>query len=636
MLSRPPAYRPDSGGGGLTPTTRALILLALALAPYTLARLILLGAFWEDFRELTPGQLFLGLANGLRFDLATVLPLLVIPFGCLHLPIRGAVRPAWIKGWGWAGFALVAATLPLLFGSLYYYDEVRRHLERELLLLTADFGFLREMVFVHHRGAALALLAGIAILGGVWRRALAAPARQSRHPWPMLALAVGLSLLGIRGSLDRKPLNPTEAYRHQSFALGNLSLNGVYTSAAAALDGGRPARNPLALPEALAALELDPTARYPLLQSGPEPPAGPRRNLVLILLESWDVGYIGAYGDPRGLTPHFDRLAEQSRVYEEFFAASQRTIGAVQAVMTGIPALPGIPELGRGLEHTHTTRLGKSAKARGYRTLFIQSSHKTSYYLDAIMSALGFDAVYGKGEIPLRGDYPHPDAKWGWDHDMLQFALDRLEETLEPFLAVILTGTTHSPYADPGPPFRVAAHDPHGLGGYLNTLVYADWAIGQFFERARKSAWYARTVFLIGADHVKRAGSTDLRQAFRIPFLIHGPQIPPGRVRGIHSQLDVLPTLMALAGLPGPYAALGKSLLEPSAGMAVVQQGERLGIIGDGGEITHTVEKRLEAKSTGAGAPPGYLERLEHRLLAVHKVTTELVRSNRWAPPGPP
>jgi membrane-anchored protein YejM (alkaline phosphatase superfamily) len=456
----------------------------------------------------------------------------------------------------------------------------------------------------------------------------------ARHPWAALALVVCLSFLGIRGSLDRKALNPVHAYEGHSFALGNLALNGVFTASRGIVHGSRSLANPLSMEAACAELGLDPQAPYPVLRPHPAVTSD-RPNIIMILLESWDTSYLGCFGDKRGLTPSFDRIAEKSRLYVNLFASSQRTIGAVQALLSGIPVVPGVPEFGRGLEHTNTTRVGRLAKEHGYHTVFIQAPYRTSYYLDAVMASLGFDEIYGKGEIPLLRDYGGQDAKWGWDYDMLQFAADRFDSLPEPFLAVIFTGTTHSPYADPGKEFRVADHQPHGEGGYLNTLVYADWAIGEFFERARESKWYRRSVFLLGSDHVHRVGSTDLRKAFHIPFLIHGAGIEPMRVPGIYSQLDVLPALVALMGLPEPYASIGVSLTGESSGMALVKQGDRLGIISDWGELTHAVEERMEAKITDPRVPEDRLDELERRLLAIHKVTVALVRENRWAPADP-
>jgi len=139
-------------------------------------------------------------------------------------------------------------------------------------------------------------------------------------------------------------------------------------------------------------------------------------------------------------------------------------------------------------------------------------------------------------------------------------------------------------------------------------------------------------VFLIGADHVHRVGSTDLKKAFHIPFLIHGAGMEPLRVDPIYSQLDVLPTLVEFLGLTDPFASIGTSLMGPSPGFAVVKQGDRLGIIAEWGQITHTGRDRIDAKISADGVTEQQLAGLERRLLAIHKVTTELVESNRWAP----
>jgi phosphoglycerol transferase MdoB-like AlkP superfamily enzyme len=619
------------------PIQRSLLLIGLGLAPFLLARLLLLVIYFEDFEELGALRILGAFVAGLRFDLAALLPLIVVPVGMLTLPLPFARDRRWTLAWGWLAFAVVVACTLVLAGDLLYYRDVRRHFARELILAAHDGVFVAGM-FVAYWYLALLFLVFAATLGWVWKRALALElADPLRKPWLQVLVLGGLIACGIRGSAGRKPLNPTDAYRGQSFEEGSLLLNGVFTAVKAMVHDWEDIENPMPEGEAYAALGLDPEAPYPVLRPAREAtPTG--INLVVILLESWDTRYIRAYEGERSgedLTPCFDALATESLQFEQAYAATQRTIGGVQAVLTGIPAVPGVPELSRGLEHTSTTRFAKLAKAHGYSTMFLQGPRRSSFYLDAVAMALGFDVAYGKEDVPLRRDYGGRFAKWGWDYDALMFSLDRMDAMKPPFFSFVLTGTSHSPYADPGKEFHKRPHADGGEDGYVNTLHYSDWALGEFFKAAKQKPWYDDTVFLICADHVYRSDkSQHMRMNFRVPMLLHGKGITPGKRGGVRSQVDALPTFMELCGFGDAYASVGTSLLAPEgSGAALVKRGNVLGIVAEYGDMSHSLQDRL---STRILAPSdddaARLDALERRLLATHRVTQSLVLGNRWAP----
>lgn len=627
----PPGQLPPQARepGTSSPLGLSLRLLGLGLLPFLLARLLLLICHREAFASLDGGQVLRACLDGLRFDLAALLLVTGAPLLLLALP-PGSNARAWTRGWGWGAFVLLALACVVLAADLIFFREVQRHVGRELVLVRNELGFLAGMTSAHAPAVA-ALGLALATLGVGWRAQLRRPPRAPRRAWLSWAALLALVGLGIRGSLDRKPLNPIDAFRGVTHAEGNLALNGVYTALRASFDEGLPV-NPLPYPQACQALGLDPDRPHPV--SEPVRPQGPPRNVVLVLLESWDVRYCGAYGSERSVTPCFDALAAQGLLFERMFAATQRTIGGVQATLTGIPCVTGVPELGRGLELVRTTRIGALARASGRRSFFLQAPRRRSYYLDSVMLALGFEAAWGLEDIPACRDYPDPDPKWGWDHDAFCNALERIDALGGPFFTVILTGTSHSPYADPGPEFHRGPHERSGEGGYVNTLAYSDWALGEFVRAARARPWGRDTVFILGADHVFRSNSEDLSQSFRIPFLILGPGIAPERRRDVRSQLDVLPTLAELLGVEGPISALGTSLLRPGSGRAVVRLGEVLGVIGEQGWLTHTIEARVQVHPADLARPAA--EELERHLLAVQRVTTELLAANRWAPAGPP
>jgi phosphoglycerol transferase MdoB-like AlkP superfamily enzyme len=218
---------------------------------------------------------------------------------------------------------------------------------------------------------------------------------------------------------------------------------------------------------------------------------------------------------------------------------------------------------------------------------------------------------------------------------MLMFLKGKLDKLPQPFLAYAFTGTTHTPYAPLPPPFEVRRpNQPEGINGYLNTLHYSDWAIGQFMRAARQAPWFDNTIFIFTADHATHWQQGGFLQRFHTPFLIYAPGIiPPGTNRVVGSQLDVLPTIIDLLGFDDRFAALGESLFRKRHGYAFVTEGGSvIGLITARGYVTHNLQQRLQAVARHGRVDRHWSELEEHRLLSLDQLSFELLRDNRWAP----
>ncbi len=351
-----------------------------------------------------------------------------------------------------------------------------------------------------------------------------------------------------------------------------------------------------------------------------------------MLLESWNFDYVDSFGGKGyGVTPHFDALAEDGVRFTRFYAAGQRSNEGIQATLTGIPALKGLPRIDEGIGVSNISRLGTMVRRYGYHTLFIQSSARDSFKVSGIAEATGFEHYYGMEDVPLRLDYPKPDAAvFGWDYDTLQLMKEKIDGLGTPFLAYAFTGTTHEPYPELPAQFMVRPHGDNDENGYLNALKYADWSLGRFMAEARKASWFDNTIFIFTADHANHfQQGSGLRQRFHIPFLIYAPKYFSGEERQVvGSQLDVMPTIIDLLGLDVEMAALGESLLRKgeNAEAFVTLGGQQIGLITDKGTVRHDLARRI-----GGDGPPEVLDELEQRLLALDQLSYELLQANRWA-----
>ncbi|MEW6077818.1 MAG: sulfatase-like hydrolase/transferase [Thermodesulfobacteriota bacterium] len=619
----------------MTRFRKSIVFAGISLLIFSCARLLLLLLYPDTFSELNLPLTALAFLNGVRFDLSILTAIFIIPLGMMNLPLSWFGKK-WFDAWAWALFALLIPSVLVLAGDLIYFSFVHRHIADELLLLGNDFGFIVGMASREYLPGLIACLTFALLLGWIWKRVLSVEVKRSGHLFVNFLILVAASLLCLRGSVDRKPLGIVDAYRSGNTAFGTLSLNGIFSAVHSSLERKALDYRFFADNAAYDALGLK-NGDFPMLKSFEG--AGPSGlNLVFVLLESWDVAFLDSYeGSGQGITPNFDALAAESIKFENCYATCQRSVQSIQSILTGIPPVTGQPEIGWGLEQSNMTKIGKVAKDHGYATIFVQSSRRRSYRLDAVAGHLGFEHYSGQEDIPLKLDYPEKNPKWGWDYETLMFSLEEMDSKGRPFMAFVFTGTTHAPYADAGQRFVFSGQAKDKEAGFINALHYADWSLGEFMAAARSRPWFDRTVFILTADHAWRSKpGDDPRMDFRIPFIIYAPRLlEPRVVTAVCSHLDCLPTMFDLLGFKEPYAAAGESLLRRREGYALVKKGDLMGIVAGEGSLTHNLQNRLNVQRFSENLPDAYFDGLEKILMSAAQVTGELVHENRWAPPYP-
>lgn len=646
-----------------------LLIVALFLLTFSVGRISLLVIYWPSFGELSGLQLVRGLVHGVRFDLSMTLLLVGLPAWLLAIPAKWARRESWQAPWRWLCYVLLAACLFLIAADLVYFSTVGRHIGSELALAVgSDAGALARMTLDYPLALGAFVVAMIG-LGAFWRR-LGRRTSVEEHPdrtggrslggsrsrpwttWGAWLAAVPLVVLGVRGGWQEKPVNIVNAFEHGSVAEGRLTLNAPF-SVYHSTRNTRTSAGLAAMPPAEAArivragFSLEgqrwTSERYPLERAHVTGDAGTRRrNIVVLVLESWDALLTDAIRSehglpPLGLTPEFDALARRGLLLTRFYSAGQRSIEGIGALLAGIPTLPGMPYLGQGMEQSTLSFLGDLARRNGYRTVFVRSARRGSYRLDALAGLAGFEKYAGAEDILRRPSHTAEESGyWGaWDFDSLRF----LHETLiadgdggaggsaadPPFLAFFFGSSTHNPYPLPGPQWEVLAPETPEAR-FRNTVHYVDWALGRFIRMAKEAGYYEDTLFFIVADQTSAFAPIDpLPDRHWIPALLVGPGIRAGGTDArVASHLDVVPTIVDYLGWTDPFAALGESVLGERRPGALLKQGEVMLRLGDDGWIAHDLARRLEG--AGDAATRDSLERV---LLAETQLVMELLRSNR-------
>jgi choline-sulfatase len=323
--------------------------------------------------------------------------------------------------------------------------------------------------------------------------------------------------------------------------------------------------------------------------------------IVLLLADQLTASALPAYGNRVVRAPQLERLGEEGLVFERALCASPLCVPSRAALMSGLlpsrtGAIDNAGELPAGFPtFAHRLRL------LGYRTVLTGKMH-----------FIGPDQLHGFEERPMTDVYPAgfdwipdwelaDDERLPWYHDLssvfragpvhstlqLEYDAEVVERSLaaladpdpRPLLLVASFTHPHDPYevteehwnrygeidapVDPEP-----ADDPitrrlramvgdrpvppeqvqRARRGYYGAISLVDDHVGAILDALPENA-----VVVVTSDHGDMLGERGLwykmapfEPSIRVPLIVHG--LGPGRVAEPVSLLDLVPTLVDLAG----------------------------------------------------------------------------------------
>ncbi|MEQ9462887.1 MAG: LTA synthase family protein [Haliea sp.] len=580
------------------PAVRLLLsAFVLGLALLLLSRLGLV--LWQLDRVSAAGLLPQVFLYGLRAD-SIMMSLVALP-PALLLPLAWWQRswPVWrlltVSWLALCGLTLVfmEASTPAFLGQ---YEARPNRLFFEYLEWPGETlrmlwgGFRLQLL------ASVALVAGTALILGWWlRRALTtlqfrAPGWLNIAAWPVLLLALAL---GVRSTLEHRPLNPSWFAFAGDNLVNQLMLNSTWSLAHAVYNLRHESRSGARygeMPVADMVDEVRETAgRYGVgnFAGNPELPTlhyqasnrGDQRrlNLVIILEESLGATYVGALGGVPGLTPQLERLAREGWWFEQLYATGTRSVRGIEAVTTGFlptPARAVVKLLGsQGGFFSLAELLGRE----GYHSEFIYGGEGHFDNMASFFLANGFDQVVDER------DYESPAFRGSWgvsDEDLFTKADERLQQhhaAGQPTFTLVFSSSNHTPFDYPKG--RIQHYD-EPAATENNAIRYADYALGEFFARARGRDYWQDTVFIVVADHDNQVVGENVVpvERFHIPALILGADIAPRRIETVASQIDLPTTALSLIGVSADHPMLGRDFSavgDHADGRAIMQFGDR-------------------------------------------------------------
>lgn len=382
------------------------------------------------------------------------------------------------------------------------------------------------------------------------------------------ATLVGLCLFGIRGRRGYNPIKISQAYYCNDPFLNQLGISPAFNLLTSALDDMRKENRDLHLMPDNEAITISrrnldiignvaADSSHVLLRHITARGEAVKRNVVVILMESMSANLLSTFGNKERLTPTLDSLYNHSLAFTHCYSAGIHTNHGMTASLYSFPALM-FRNLMKGTVTPHRTGIPTVLKQQGYRNMFFMT-HEAQYdNMKAFFTTNGYDEIFSQENYPASEVVNSFGVS---DHFLFDYALNTISRRAadkKPFSATLLTISNHPPYVIP-PYFKPKTTEPE-----TQIVEYADWAIGNFLKKAKKEPWFENTVFVILADHGKLIGTptTEVPESYNhIPMLIFGPGIPVMRYDSLATQVDLMPTLLALLNMSYDYEGFGQNLL---------------------------------------------------------------------------
>lgn len=341
-------------------------------------------------------------------------------------------------------------------------------------------------------------------------------------------------------------------------------------------------------------------------------PDRPRRsapNLVLFSIDTLRADHLGSYGYERDTSPNMDALAERGLRFADVWAESAYTLPTHTTLFTGQhAAVHGVYGAGDVLDRGRSPLLSERMLDIGHATaaftgggfLLPKFGLHEGYERFGVVdvqwnresSRLGELIGEVEGLTEAAVEQAHPDSIRAWvdehagvptflfvhtyaPHEFDAPSIDREALGIEgpaledDPLALAWIGSWRSRPAE-----AISPGDRRRMIDLYDAGVHqADRLVGDVVEAVRNSGRLEETLFALTSDHGKEIGERGIvehghslqEELLDVPLILAGPGVPGGVSELPAMQVDLVPTLWGLLGLPPEHVVQGRNLLGSGA-----------------------------------------------------------------------
>lgn len=315
------------------------------------------------------------------------------------------------------------------------------------------------------------------------------------------------------------------------------------------------------------------------------------RNLIFIQVESLEKAVINTTINGQEITPYLNELAEQGMYFPNYFTqvSQGNTADAEFVILNSLYPLPSQVAFIDYAQNKYQALPDVLAR-NGYHTYSLHGDSPTFWNRSNIYPHLGYQKYLNARDFTITRPVGFRDLG---DDDFFKQSLQKLKNFSQPFMATLITLSSHTPFDLPADLQTLNLGDDARFNEnqkkYLQSVHYTDQSIRTFISQLKDAGLFDTSLIVIVGDH---GSYTDIGSALEkdegifnafkdseVPFIILAPGTPlKGINTTVSSHIDVYPTLARLLGIEPPSYVMGKNMLNP-ADPIVVRRAPNTGFI---------------------------------------------------------
>lgn len=311
------------------------------------------------------------------------------------------------------------------------------------------------------------------------------------------------------------------------------------------------------------------------------------KNVVFLQVESLENFVINQEAYGQEITPNLNKIIKDGLYFNNIYEQNNAGNSIDMDMMAGSGVLP----LGDSITFlTHPEVKYKSLprllEKDGYTTVLSHAERSGDWnFTQAGKMALGFGQIWDIGQYNI-------DEYVGFglsDRSLYNQFAPKLSKLEKPFFATVCTLASHGPF-DIKKDYR-KLHlpkelDENKMGGYFQSIHYADEQIGHFLKLLEEEGLINDTIVVIYGDHggihkyyeddvaaVDIPGEWWQENKRQIPFIVYGKGIPSKTITTTGGHIDIMPTVAYLLGVDTENLQMGRNLLNTKRDVSVIKGG---------------------------------------------------------------
>ncbi|WP_034543352.1 LTA synthase family protein [Companilactobacillus nodensis] len=313
-----------------------------------------------------------------------------------------------------------------------------------------------------------------------------------------------------------------------------------------------------------------------------------KKNIIIIHLESFQQFLLGMKINDQEVTPFLNSLYNDNNTisFDNFYheVGLGRTSDAETMLESGLFGLgSGTFFPTNGPANTFQSAPAILAQKKGYTSAVSHGNVGSFWSRNEVYKNMGYNYFFDQSYYDNSID--NASMKYGMkDKLMLSESVKYLEQLQQPFYTKFITVTNHYPYTlsdqDNSDGFAAPDTTDSSVGNYFVTAHYLDNSLREFFDYLKDSGLYDDSMIVLYGDHYGISAdknkalapiigidpndfnSYNESQLQKVPFMIHMNGLKGGVNHTYGGEIDVLPTILHLAGVNTKnYIQVGSDLL---------------------------------------------------------------------------